>query len=126
ELPDTALTEEEVQEVEPWAKPLIHLWHNKKPSFPAEREYNAAAAKSRPYCAICTLFMPYYQPEDRPEDGRAATEALSKLRSKPLIPEICFSYREGNTESCPPSTLLEEDGSSPLVSCRTCSVQVHA
>ncbi|KAJ8262301.1 hypothetical protein GJAV_G00164890 [Gymnothorax javanicus] len=127
ELPDTASMEEEVQEVEPWAKPLVHLWHNRKPNFSAEKEYNATAARSRPYCAICTLVMPYYLPEDRAEDSRPVdADALGKHRSRPLIPEICFSYREGNSEPCPPSTLLEEDGSSPLVSCRTCSVQVHA
>ncbi|KAJ8416440.1 hypothetical protein AAFF_G00357280 [Aldrovandia affinis] len=126
ELPDATMTEEEAQEAEPWAKPLVHLWHNRKSNFSAEREYNAAAAKIPPHCAICTLFMPYYQPEDRPEASRAAIEAQSKLKSKPLIPEICFSYREGNTESAPSNALLEEDGSSPLVCCRTCSVQVHA
>ncbi|KAJ8382901.1 hypothetical protein SKAU_G00036790 [Synaphobranchus kaupii] len=127
ELPDAALTEEEVQEAEPWGKPLVHLWHNRKANFPAEREYNALAARSRPHCAICTLVMPYYLPEDKPEDSRpVAPDAVSKHRSKPLIPEICFSYREGNSESCPHNALLEEDGSSPLVSCRTCSVQVHA
>ncbi|XP_061108445.1 lysine-specific demethylase 4C [Conger conger] len=127
ELPDAALTEEEVQEPELWAKPLVHLWHGRKPSFPAEREYNATAAQTRPYCAICTLVMPYYLPEDRVEDIRPPElEAPSMLRSRPLIPEICFSYREGNGESGPPRTVLEEDGSSPLVCCRTCSVQVHA
>nr|XP_015201274.1 PREDICTED: lysine-specific demethylase 4C isoform X2 [Lepisosteus oculatus] len=133
ELPDVSLTEEEVQEVEPWAKPLIHLWQNKKPNFLAEKEYNATAAKTEPYCAICSLFMPYYQPEDKPEESRVFTESISEtkevakgLKSKPLIPEICFAYREENSESCPPSALLEDDGSSPLISCRTCSVQVHA
>ncbi|KAG7461884.1 hypothetical protein MATL_G00195850 [Megalops atlanticus] len=133
ELPDVSLTEEEVQEAEPWAKPLVHLWHNKKSNFPAEREYNAAAARNRPHCAVCTLFMPYYQPEDKAEESRVllepapgSVEAPSKLKSKPLIPEICFTYREGNTESCPPNALLEEDGSSPLISCKGCCVQVHA
>ncbi|XP_035281396.1 lysine-specific demethylase 4C-like isoform X3 [Anguilla anguilla] len=127
ELPEVSLTEEEVQEAEPWAKPLLHLWHGRKPSLPAEREYNAAAARSPPHCAICTLVMPYYLPEDRPEDSRPVDlDALSRHRSKPLIPEICFSYREGNSDTCPPTAVLEEDGSSPLVSCRTCSVQVHA
>ncbi|KAG7458883.1 hypothetical protein MATL_G00225300 [Megalops atlanticus] len=130
ELPDPSLTEEEAQEAEPWAKPLVHLWHGRKPNFFAEREYNATAAKTEPYCAVCTLFMPYYQPEDKAEESRVVVEAVpgaakaaSALRTKPLVPEICFAYRE---ESCPPNALLEEDGSSPLISCRRCCVQVHA
>uniref|UniRef100_A0A8C9TTX9 [histone H3]-trimethyl-L-lysine(9) demethylase n=1 Tax=Scleropages formosus TaxID=113540 RepID=A0A8C9TTX9_SCLFO len=126
EMPDISLMDEEVQEAEPWAKPLVHLWHSKKASFFSEREYNATAAKTEPYCAICTLFMPYYQPEESQREAEAATgpmDAPSSLRTKPLIPEICFAYRE---ESCPPNTLLEEDGSSPLISCRRCCVQVHA
>ncbi|KAL4640301.1 lysine-specific demethylase 4C-like isoform X9 [Arapaima gigas] len=129
-LSDISLTDEEAQEVEPWAKPLVHLWHSKKASFFSEREYNATAAKTEPYCAICTLFMPYYKPEDKPEESQRGMEVsedlvdvTSGLRTKPLIPEICFAYRE---ESCPPNALLEEDGSSPLISCRRCCVQVHA
>uniref|UniRef100_A0A8C9U7R8 [histone H3]-trimethyl-L-lysine(9) demethylase n=1 Tax=Scleropages formosus TaxID=113540 RepID=A0A8C9U7R8_SCLFO len=121
EMPDISLMDEEVQEAEPWAKPLVHLWHSKKASFFSEREYNATAAKTEPYCAICTLFMPYYQREAEAATG--PMDAPSSLRTKPLIPEICFAYRE---ESCPPNTLLEEDGSSPLISCRRCCVQVHA
>nr|XP_023685451.1 lysine-specific demethylase 4C-like isoform X2 [Paramormyrops kingsleyae] len=113
---DEELTDEEA---EPWARPLVHLWHNRKASFPAERDYNANAAKTEPYCAICTLFMPYYQPEE----SRPAEEAPSQLNTRPLIPEICFAYRE---EPCPPNALLAEDGSSPLISCRRCCVQVHA
>uniref|UniRef100_A0A8C2B6V2 [histone H3]-trimethyl-L-lysine(9) demethylase n=1 Tax=Cyprinus carpio TaxID=7962 RepID=A0A8C2B6V2_CYPCA len=99
-----------------------------------EREYNTMAAKTTPHCAVCTLFMPYCQPdnlEERRHDvsTSAATESQgscsqeASFRSRPLIPEICFAYQEG---PCPLNTLLEEDGSSPLVSCNSCCVQVHA
>ncbi|KAJ8336161.1 hypothetical protein SKAU_G00395040 [Synaphobranchus kaupii] len=129
EFPDHSVIEEEAEEEEPWAKPLLHLWRNRKPSFFAEREYNAAAAKTEPYCAVCTLFMPYYKPGGNAEESRVvveevpgSTKAVAGLRTKPLIPEVCFS----NRESCPSNASLEEDRSSPLVSCRRCCVRVHA
>ena len=36
-------------------------WKNKAANFQAERKFNAAAALTEPYCAICTLFYPYSQ-----------------------------------------------------------------
>lgn len=36
-------------------------WKNKAAGFQAERKFNAAAALTEPYCAICTLFYPYSQ-----------------------------------------------------------------
>lgn len=56
-------------------------------------------------------------------ESQASRSQVAGLRSRPLIPEICFAYQES---PCPSNTLLEEDGSSPLVSCNSCCVQVHA
>ncbi|KAG1956733.1 lysine-specific demethylase 4B [Pimephales promelas] len=127
-------TKEEEPETEEWAKPLVHLWQQRKAHLQYEREYNTAAAQTAPHCAVCTLFMPYYQPENLEErrhdvlmnpatESQGSCSQVSGLRSRPLIPEICFTYQEG---PCPSNTLLEEDGSSPLVGCNSCCVQVHA
>ncbi|XP_076150799.1 lysine-specific demethylase 4C isoform X3 [Alosa pseudoharengus] len=127
EPPECSVAEGEEQELEQWARPLVQLWNSRGRCISAEREYNAMVAQKRPHCAICTMFMPYYQPEESSEDRREAQEVTQGsgefVRSRPLIPEICFAFREG---SCPPTTLLEEDGSSPLIRCAHCCVQVHA
>nr|XP_003216616.1 PREDICTED: lysine-specific demethylase 4C isoform X1 [Anolis carolinensis]XP_008101557.1 PREDICTED: lysine-specific demethylase 4C isoform X1 [Anolis carolinensis] len=132
ELPETLLIEEEVQETESWAKPLVYLWQNRAPHFTAEKEYNAAVAKLEPYCAICTLLKPYYKPDRPNEDIYASSEIregdifVARGKTKPLIPEICFIYSEDNTENYPSNGFIEEDGTSVLIACTKCCVQVHA
>ncbi|XP_032069074.1 lysine-specific demethylase 4C [Thamnophis elegans] len=132
ELPEVPLIEEEVQETESWAKPLVYLWQNRIPNFTAEKEHNAAVAKLEPYCAICTLLKPYYKADKPNEEIYAWSETKQKEicmsieKTKPLIPEICFIYSEENTENYPSNGFIEEDGTSILISCAKCCVQVHA
>lgn len=132
ELPEVPLIEEEVEETESWAKPLVHLWQTKSPNFAAEQEYNTAMARMEPHCAICALLMPYYKPDSSNEENDSRWETKldevvpSGGKTKPLIPEMCFIYSEENIEYSPPNAFLEEDGTSLLISCAKCCVQVHA
>ncbi|XP_045145305.1 lysine-specific demethylase 4C [Echinops telfairi] len=131
-VPKVPSAEEEMQETESWAKPLVPIWQTRSPNFVAEQEYNAAMAKRAPYCAICTLLMPYYKPDNSCEENDAGSEAkgdevaTSGEKTKPLIPEMCFMYSEGSGKYSPPTAFLEEDGTSLLISCAECRVQVHA
>ncbi|XP_021235902.1 lysine-specific demethylase 4C isoform X2 [Numida meleagris] len=133
ELPETAFTEEEVKETETWARPLVHLWQTRTPNFNAEKEYNACCAKKEPHCAICTLLMPYYKPDSFDEENSTYKETnleetlvIENEKSRPLIPEMCFIYSEENTENYPSNALIDEDGTSLLISCAKCCVRVHA
>lgn len=50
------------------------------------------------------------------------------MRTKPLIPEMCFATTTEEDSECekPPATpYLEEDGTSLLISCSNCSIRVH-
>ncbi|MBN3296457.1 KDM4B demethylase, partial [Amia calva] len=107
---------------------LSHLWQNKSHNFLAERRFNAAVALIEPYCAICTLFFPYVQPNKDLSLADSLTIPVSKCgtRTKPLIPEMCFSSGVGNTEPLPSNSYIGDDGTSMLISCSKCCLQVHA
>ncbi|KAM9369300.1 lysine-specific demethylase 4B isoform 1-T1 [Phaethornis superciliosus] len=127
--------EEDMSDPEAMKSLLSLQWKNKAPNFPAERKFNAAAALSEPYCAVCTLFYPYNQSlqmdkEAVPVSAGETTSFihLSKCgqKTKPLIPEMCFTSSGENTEPLPSNSYIGEDGTSPLISCAKCCLQVHA
>ncbi|MEE6459141.1 hypothetical protein FKM82_000554 [Ascaphus truei] len=132
ELSESPLVDDDVQESEFWAKPLLHLWQKRLHSFAAEREYNASVSKNKPYCAICTLFLPYHKSDTYNYEIQSYWESVSNgitpsdPKTKPLIPEMCFIYSEDNTEHSPPNAFIKDDGRSQLLTCTECSVQVHA
>lgn len=54
--------------------------------------------------------------------------AGGRMRTKPLIPEMCFTTTTEEDSECeeqPVTPHLEEDGTSLLISCSQCSVRVH-
>lgn len=65
-------------------------WKNKASNFQAERKFNAAAALTEPYCAICTLFYPYSQVSRRrgapgPHQAGCVRLLLWAPRQKPAL-----------------------------------------
>ncbi|POI24915.1 hypothetical protein CIB84_011335, partial [Bambusicola thoracicus] len=120
--------EEETEETEAWAKPLSQLWQNRPPNFEAEKEYNRTMAQQSPYCAVCMLFQTY-QAEcggSSQNSGVTPGAADGKIRTKPLIPEMCFTTTGCSTDLNLSTPYLEEDGTSVLITCRNCQVCVHA
>uniref|UniRef100_A0A2K6UHR0 Lysine-specific demethylase 4B n=1 Tax=Saimiri boliviensis boliviensis TaxID=39432 RepID=A0A2K6UHR0_SAIBB len=127
--------EEDVSDPEA-LRPLLSLqWKNRAASFQAERKFNAAAARTEPYCAICMLFYPYCQalqtekeapPASLGEGSSATPPSRSGQKTRPLIPEMCFTSGGENTEPLPANSYIGDDGTSPLITCAKCCLQVHA
>ncbi|CAK7294337.1 Lysine-specific demethylase 4B [Vulpes lagopus] len=127
--------EEDVSDPEALRSLLSLQWKNKAASFQAERKFNAAAALTEPYCAICTLFYPYSQSlqteKEAPqaslgEGPSAAPPSKSGQKTRPLIPEMCFTSSGENTEPLPSNSYIGDDGTSLLIACAKCCLQVHA
>ncbi|TNM87823.1 hypothetical protein fugu_006044, partial [Takifugu bimaculatus] len=96
-----------------------HLWQNQSPNFLAEKAFNAAVAALEPHCAICSLFHPYAQLS---KDATSSGLCFSSFprhgsRTRPLIPEMCFSVGACNSEPPPTNSHIGEDGTSLLLCC---------
>ncbi|XP_039103527.1 lysine-specific demethylase 4B isoform X3 [Hyaena hyaena] len=127
--------EEDMSDPEALRSLLSLQWKNKAASFQAERKFNAAAALTEPYCAICTLFYPYTQAlqteKEAPqaslgEGPSVAPPSKSGQKTRPLIPEMCFTSGGENTEPLPANSYIGDDGTSLLIACAKCCLQVHA
>ncbi|KAF7703060.1 hypothetical protein HF521_022067 [Silurus meridionalis] len=101
-----------------------HLWQTLSPDFMAEKQFNAGMASLEPHCAVCTLFCPCTQPQkDSASVSDVSCIPVSRCgeKTRPLVPEMCFSAGMANTEPLPSSA-----ETSTLLSCTCCNLQVHA
>uniref|UniRef100_A0A6Q2Z1Z2 [histone H3]-trimethyl-L-lysine(9) demethylase n=1 Tax=Esox lucius TaxID=8010 RepID=A0A6Q2Z1Z2_ESOLU len=115
--------EEDGLEGESWAKPLTQLWQNRPPNLKREKEHNLRMDRMAMW--ICYFLsspnminLIYFDLQTECADDSVNPPVVlpgGRLRTKPLIPEMCFT-----TTSEP-----EEDGTSLLISCSNCSVRVH-
>uniref|UniRef100_A0AAR2KL27 [histone H3]-trimethyl-L-lysine(9) demethylase n=1 Tax=Pygocentrus nattereri TaxID=42514 RepID=A0AAR2KL27_PYGNA len=129
ELQDQAGFEEDWLEGESWAKPLAQLWQNRPYNEEREREYNREMGLQPPYCAVCMLFQTYHMFDTIMTFLKPSRHpiCISSMRTKPLIPEMCFSTTtEENAELRLSTPHLELDGTSLLISCSQCCVRVHS
>uniref|UniRef100_A0A8B9RIW6 [histone H3]-trimethyl-L-lysine(9) demethylase n=1 Tax=Astyanax mexicanus TaxID=7994 RepID=A0A8B9RIW6_ASTMX len=109
------------QESDPWARLLAPVWQDRPRSFKAERDFNRRMGLQPPYCAVCSLFHTY-EPSELVSLTQGSAASEEQLKTKPLIPEMCFTTSSEGSLSTPH---LEPDGTSRLVSCSKCSVRVH-
>uniref|UniRef100_A0A665T8D9 [histone H3]-trimethyl-L-lysine(9) demethylase n=1 Tax=Echeneis naucrates TaxID=173247 RepID=A0A665T8D9_ECHNA len=115
-------------EGENWAKPLAHLWQSRPPNLKKEKEYNQRMGSKPPYCSICMLFHTYQQTECAKSIDSPVMVPGGRMRTKPLIPEMCFTTTTEMDSECeqqPETPHLEEDGTSLLITCSQCSIRVH-
>uniref|UniRef100_V9K7C9 [histone H3]-trimethyl-L-lysine(9) demethylase n=1 Tax=Callorhinchus milii TaxID=7868 RepID=V9K7C9_CALMI len=132
EMPDLLAMEDDLMESEPWAKPLAHLWQNRPQNFLAEREYNSTMAQHAPYCSICALFQSYQVDCWEGHNSSSSTKPVGagepriEKKTKPLVPEMCFTSGGDNSDLSLATSYIEEDGTSALVTCAKCCVCVHA
>uniref|UniRef100_A0A671PE23 Lysine-specific demethylase 4B n=1 Tax=Sinocyclocheilus anshuiensis TaxID=1608454 RepID=A0A671PE23_9TELE len=103
------------------------LWQNRLPNFLAEKQFNAAMATIEPHCAVCTLFCPYTQRVKDPFHLSDTSGLVLRVgcHTRPLVPEMCFSAGAENTEPLPSNSHIGDDGTSVLLSCGSCGLQVH-
>ncbi|XP_026061914.1 lysine-specific demethylase 4A isoform X1 [Carassius auratus] len=113
----------EPEENDPWARLLAPMWQSKPRNFRVEKDFNFRMGQQPPYCAVCALFHTYTESDIISlSQSSSAAEGGDKERSKPLIPEMCFTSSSEGHLSTPN---VEEDGTSQLISCSVCSVRVH-
>ncbi|KAG1946267.1 lysine-specific demethylase 4B [Pimephales promelas] len=105
-----------------------NLLQNCLPNFLTEKQFNVAMATIEPHCAVCTLFCPYTQSVKDSFHVSDPSGLVSRVgcRTRPLVPEMCFSAGAENTEPLPSNSHIGDDGTSVLLSCESCGLQVHA
>nr|XP_014342855.1 PREDICTED: lysine-specific demethylase 4A [Latimeria chalumnae] len=66
-----------------------------------------------------------YGRSSRNSNRSFSSDDSGRLRTKPLIPEMCFTTTGDTTDLHLVNSYLEEDGTSTLIACTSCCVRVH-
>lgn len=59
-------------------------------------------------------------------EGPSIPPSKCGQKTRPLIPEMCFTSSAENTEPLPANSYIGDDGTSLLIACAKCCLQVHA
>lgn len=73
-----------------------------------------------------SLQMEKEAPQASLGEGPSIPPSKCGQKTRPLIPEMCFTSSAENTEPLPANSYIGDDGTSLLIACAKCCLQVHA
>ncbi|XP_071480917.1 lysine-specific demethylase 4C-like isoform X2 [Diadema antillarum] len=124
----SAFTTKEMRAMKDWARSLNGLWVTQPTNFLMERVYNASMADQKPGCCVCRIFyhdkLGIYDEDDA---GKTVLVGSSQDYQKfVLTPEDCFAATSENANPSCENPLIDDEACSPILSCMTCNLAVHA
>ncbi|XP_030851905.1 lysine-specific demethylase 4C isoform X2 [Strongylocentrotus purpuratus] len=123
-----AFTMKETRAMKDWARSLNGLWVTQPTNFMMEMVHNASMADQKPGCCVCRIFfhdkLGIYDEDD---SGKTVLAGSSQdYRKFVLTPEDCFAATQENSNPSCHNPLIDDEACSPILSCSSCNMAVHA